>query len=254
MMLTSALEQYQQQQRISALGLREARRQAARGAVAVAGAISTYQAESAGLTLGSTAAVLAEQGITAPTAGTVSLSALLTAPDTSVDLLSKAATEAAFDTLVLALIQDAGRTAATVDIGRRPAITGYVRSLNLPSCSRCAILAGRVYRYSQGFQRHPRCDCLMTPTTLEAGRDLTLDPTDAIRDGKIRGLSKGDLQALDDGADLGQVVNVRRNQAGLTVGSSVYARRGRLTPQAIMRTAESRAQVVDLLRANRYIS
>lgn len=253
-MLTSALDQYRQQQRISALALREARRKATRGSVVVAGVLANYQMEAAALTFASTPAVIAEQGIAAPTVGTASLTALLTTTPASVDLLSKVATEAAFDTLILALVQDAGRTAAVVDIGRRPAITGYVRSLNLPSCSRCAILAGRVYRHSTGFQRHPRCDCLMTPTTQSAGRDLVLDATDAIKDGQIRGLSKGDSEALDAGANLGQVVNVRRKQAGLTVGSSVYSRAGRITPQAIMRTAETRQQVIDLLRANRYIT
>lgn len=253
-MLTSAREQYRQQQRISALGLREARRQATRGAASVAAVVATYQAESAGLTFGSTAAVIAEQGIVAPAVATASLSSLVTAPNVTAELLAKAATEAAFDTLVLALMQDAGRTAATVDVGRRPALTGYVRSLLPPSCSRCAILAGRVYRYSTGFERHPRCDCLMTPTTQAIGPSLVTDPTEAVERGWVRGLSKGDLEALEAGADLNQLVNVRRRKAGLTVGSSVYTRGGRLTPQAIMRTAESRAQVVDLLRANRYIT
>jgi hypothetical protein len=251
-MLTSAREQYAEQQRISALGLRQARRAATRGTAAVAAVLSGYQLHAAALTFDSTAAILAEQSIEAPSAGTASLSAVTTGA-AAIQLLDQVQTDVAFDRLILSLIQDAGRTATAVDIGRRPALTGYVRSLNLPSCSRCAILAGRVYRYSTGFQRHPACDCLMTPTTESAGRDLVLDPTDAIKSGQIRGLSKGDHEALDAGADLGQVVNVRRKQAGLRVGSSVIARGDRLTPQGILRIASDRDEVLRLLRQHRYL-
>lgn len=253
-MLTSALEQYRQQQRISALALIEARRKAGRGSRAVAGVVALYQMEAAGLVFGSAADILSEQGIEAPTEGRASLSALVTSTPASIGMLDKAATSAAFDTLILAMVQDAGRTAAAVDMGRRPVITGYVRSLMPPSCSRCAVLAGRVYRYSQGFQRHPRCDCLMTPTSQEIGPALVTDPTEAVERGWVRGLSKGDREALDQGADLGQVVNVRRRESGLTVGSSVMERGGRLTPQGIQRIASDRAQAVELLRANRYIT
>ena len=38
-----------------------------------------------------------------------------------------------------------------------------VRVANLPCCPRCAALAGTVYHWSAGFQRHPGCDCTMTP-------------------------------------------------------------------------------------------
>src|SRR5690348_18342012 len=40
--------------------------------------------------------------------------------------------------------------------------------LNPPSCQRCAILAGRWYRWSQGFLRHPRCDCVNLPAERQA--------------------------------------------------------------------------------------
>lgn len=254
-MLTSAREQYRRQQRINALALRQARRSAARGAAAVTAVVLAYQAEAVANSFDSAPEILAEQGILAPVAGTASVSALLTAPDAAAAMLAKAANSDAFDRLVLTLVQDAGRTAAAVDIGRRPAITGHVRSLNLPSCSRCAILAGRVYRYSTGFRRHPNCDCLMTPTTLQAGRDLVLDPTDAIGRGQVLGLSRGDIEALDMGADLGQVVNVRRTQAGLTVGSSVVERGGRATPQGILLASDGdRDRAISLLRRHGYIT
>lgn len=43
-----------------------------------------------------------------------------------------------------------------------PALGGYVRRLTTPSCSRCAILAGRIYHVDD-FARHPRCDCTHVP-------------------------------------------------------------------------------------------
>ena len=55
----------------------------------------------------------------------------------------------------------------------------------------------------------------MIPATAEAAPDLVADQTDLIRQGKVTGLSKADQQALAEGADLGQVVNVRRYSSGL---------------------------------------
>jgi hypothetical protein len=251
-MLRSAARQYVQQQQIAALGLSQARRAATRGAAQVARVVNRYQAASALLALESAPLVLSEQGISSDVDGRPVVESLLTGSAT-VGLLEKTETDKAFDRLVLSLIQDAGRTAQSVDLATRSAVTGYVRSLRAPSCSRCAILAGRVYRYSQGFQRHPRCDCLMTPTNEVVGRDLVTDPTDMLRNGQVTGLSKADMQALSDGADPGQVVNVRSKAAGLTVGSSVVARAGRPTPFGIYRTASDKAEALTLLRRFGYV-
>lgn len=57
--------------------------------------------------------------------------------------------------LTMTTVQDAGRLAVSAGIIARPHVAGYVRALTPPSCSRCAILAGRWYRYSAGFARHP---------------------------------------------------------------------------------------------------
>jgi hypothetical protein len=44
-------------------------------------------------------------------------------------------------------------------------ITGYERLVTLPACDRCLVLAGRFYRYTDAFQRHPRCEgCVHVPT------------------------------------------------------------------------------------------
>lgn len=52
------------------------------------------------------------------------------------------------------LLSDAGRASESLHMGVRP-VTGYVRMLNAPSCSRCVVLAGRWYRKNAGFARHP---------------------------------------------------------------------------------------------------
>jgi hypothetical protein len=247
-MLLSARRQYVEQQKIAAAGLSQARRVATRGPLAVAGVIGRYQVASIRLSLEMAPLLLAEQGIDSAAAARVSTAALLTGGGAA-GLLSQAETDKAFDRLVLSLIADAGRTAQSVDNATRPAVTGYVRSLSPPSCSRCAVLAGRVYRHSQGFLRHPRCDCLMTPTDDAAGLELVTQP----RLEDIRGMSAADVQSVRDGADLGQVVNVRRSEAGLTVGSSVLARAGRPTPAGIYRMAADKAEALTLFRRFGYV-
>lgn len=253
-MLDSARNHYVQQQRVTALAVREARRRAGSGMVMVARGVAAYQLASVEVALGFAVEEIAEQGIVAPPVATVNRGALLTSGAGLVGMLEKTATAAAFDRIVASLVADAGSTATTVDIGRRPALGGHVRTLNLPSCGRCAVLAGRVYASSEAFQRHPRCDCLMTPTTLADGLDLTIDGAAAAKAGQVHGLSRGDMAALDAGADLGQVVNVRRKAAGLRDGSSVIVRAGRLTPQGVMRTARDRDEAVALLRRYGYLT
>lgn len=253
-MLPSALRHYRQQQAVTAAAVREARKRASRGAVEVARSVIGYQLASITLTLGSTGDELAEQGLRAPSVAAVNTPSLLTSGSSLTSMLEAAATSEAFDRMVASLVQDAGRTAAAVDLARRPALTGHIRSLNLPSCSRCVVLAGRVYRYSEGFLRHPLCDCLMTPTTIAAGKDLVTDPGEALAKGQVRGLSKGDLEAIENGADLGKVVNIRRKSAGLSVGSSVITRGGRLTPQGVMKVASDRTEAIDLLRKYGYLA
>jgi hypothetical protein len=217
--------------------------------------LATYQVRAIELAIDSAPDVLAEQGIPSTSTGDrIATGGLVTAQSRSAAMLDQADTNAAFGRIVAALVNDAGRTASLVDIGRREAVTGYVRSLNPPSCSRCAILAGRVYRYSHGFQRHPRCDCLMTPTNQTVGPSLITDPQEAYDKGWIRGLSNKDREAVDAGADLGQVVNVHRKAAGLKVGSSVAVRAGRLTPEGCALYSSDREDFLRLLRKFGYLT
>ena len=76
--------------------------------------------------------------------------------------------------IVQTQIADAARVAAGVGVATRPGV-GYVRMLNPPSCSRCTVLAGRFYRWNDGFLRHPRCDCRHIPATENIAGDLRTD-------------------------------------------------------------------------------
>lgn len=165
-------------------------------------------------------------------------------------------------------IADTGRAAAGLDVATRPKV-GWVRMVNPPVCSRCLILAGRFYRWSDGFQRHPNCDCVHVATNLAAARreGLVDDPT-AYFKGLSRSeqdglLGKADAEAVRDGADMNQVVNARRGMtvAGTTTegttnrGFASRRLRGqvRLTPERIYREATSRADALRLLRLHGYI-
>jgi hypothetical protein len=183
----------------------------------------------------------------------------LTAPDRAL-----ASGGSQLEMLAQTTVQDTGRAAVSAGMVARPHIDGYVRVLTLPSCSRCAILAGRVYRWSTGFQRHPRCDCRMLPQTVAAPTGPAVDPDEALRSGQIRGLSKAEEAAISDGADLNQIVNAHRSGAyqGMTTAEGVTRRgvagkrlqgRQRLTVGAIQRLASDREEAVRLLIAHGYI-
>lgn len=57
------------------------------------------------------------------------------------------------DMMVRTQVMDAGRGAVGTAVASRGC--GYTRQLTPPSCSRCAVLAGRWYRWNAGFARHP---------------------------------------------------------------------------------------------------
>ena len=176
--------------------------------------------------------------------------------------------------MVLTEIADAGRGAAGVQIAARPRV-GYVRMLNPPSCSRCVVLAGRFYRWNQGFLRHPRCDCKHVPTMVtdqaEAfAEGLIDDPYEAFNRmseaEQNRVFTNAGAQAIRDGADMYQVVNARRGMkyrgAFTTEGTSKHGwagqilRKGqkRMTPETIYRLNPNREQAVEALRAQGYIT
>lgn len=177
--------------------------------------------------------------------------------------------------LLLSEIADAGRTASQVEFASRPEWQNYVRMLNAPSCARCTILAGRIYRDLDAFQRHPGCDCVMVPVQdWQAAHDagLVVDPNTAFERGDVRGLSKADSQAVTDGADLQKVVNATRGIVTVdTLGHRVKAttegttkraswrrqhpsRLVRLRPESIYDFAKDREDAIRLLRLYGYIT
>ena len=240
------------------------------------------------------AALVAGQGVTAmlveqnmavePEAALVPL-AFTATPEAVGAMAAETADETwRLDRMVMSLVADAARAAESVAIATRPRV-GYVRYLSPPSCSRCAILAGRFYRWSDGFQRHPGCDCTHLPTT-DPRSEYIQNPYDLIDKGQVTGLSKADHRALTDGADLNQLVNFKngslrqvnfgpgrtvtvttagttaRGVAGKSLGDfrkesgSRYRRSAqmRLTPDSIYRvTTGNRAEALRLLRLHGYI-
>lgn len=189
-------------------------------------------------------------------------------------------------------VADAGRAADGVSIASDRTVTGYVRVLSPPSCARCTILAGRVYASAVAFQRHPHCDCVHLPTTRYRSSPL-MDPAayfhslSAAEQNRI--FTVAGAQAIRDGADIMSVVNARRGMytasaygRGLQATREGTTRRGlfyqqerrraiergliprtgygfrmttpRLLPEEIYRLAESRDEVIAMLRRYGYLT
>jgi hypothetical protein len=185
-------------------------------------------------------------------------------------------------------VTDAGRLATGAAITARPKAYGHVRVVSPPACGRCIVLSGRVYRWSEGFQRHPRCDCSMQPVA-SAEAKAARSPGDLFRDmdssEQEKAFTVAGAKAIRDGADIGQVVNSRRGmyeaggrsfttegttRRGLAgkqleaAGSSVRNVPGervrrvtvpRLTPKQIyVEAGEDRGEAIRLLRRFGYLT
>ncbi|MGP3686523.1 hypothetical protein ACTVZO_17755 [Streptomyces sp. IBSNAI002] len=200
--------------------------------------------------------------------------------------LAWASGAALLDLLVRTVVADAGRAADLTVMATRPAVTSYVRVVELPACARCIVLAGREYSLSDGFARHPRCDCTMAPVTRTSrptpvdAKDVFTSMTEAQR---LKAFGSKAVEAIEAGADVAQVVNARRGMReaslyGRTVqattegttrrglaarqrssferkpgGRYATARAVRLMPEEIMRRAKDREHAVRLLRLHGYL-
>jgi hypothetical protein len=185
-------------------------------------------------------------------------------------------------------IADASRLATSAEIAVRPKITGWVRMIHPGACDRCIVLAGRFYRWSEGFQRHDRCKCKHIPAVEDVAGDLRTDADAYFRSlseaEQNRAFGRARAQALRDGADMSQVVNSRkgvytaqvfgrrirattsgttsrgaygRAQADLAKQSGQRYRRSRtprLTPESIYKIAADRDDAIRLLKLYRYIN
>lgn len=191
------------------------------------------------------------------------------------------------------LIADAGRIADMAGMIARPRVVSYVRVVELPACARCVILAGKEYSLSEGFARHPRCDCTVVPRRpddtweLASPKALYEQMTEVQQ---RRAFGEAAVKAINEGADLGQVVNARRGMttatryrrevqattegttrrglhgarrakfekaAGVRFGTDTRARARatavRLMPEEIMRQADDREHAIRLLKKYGYI-
>jgi hypothetical protein len=178
--------------------------------------------------------------------------------------------------LVAAEVTDAGRSAAQAEMVTQ-GVTRYVRILAPPSCKRCAVLSGRLYKTSEPFKRHPGCDCTSEPVSSmqdALDRGLLITPEQAFKNGDIRDLTRAEVRAIEDGADIAQVINsssgiytatlkdgtrVKATRTG-TTRRSAWRRNNpsqtvRLRPEAIYNIAgDDHDKALELLRTNGYLS
>lgn len=187
-------------------------------------------------------------------------------------------------------IADTARSSAQVAMAADRQCVAYTRVVTLPACARCIILAGQQYPYSEGFERHPNCDCQTVPLREAQWADVQspeelyaqLSPEQRRRIFTVAG-----AEAIDRGADLGQVVNARRGMGvahvfgrDVQVTTEGTTKRGlyggqlrraggefvkvpgqrytrsttlRLTPEEIFRQTGSRDEQLELLRRYGYI-
>lgn len=147
----------------------------------------------------------------------------------------------------LTVLADTRRMVYEADIIQRPAITGYVRMLNPPSCSRCIILAGKWFRWNEGFQRHPRCDCAHIPASENVAGDIRTDPYEMFRsmsaEQQEATFGRSEARAIREGADIYAVVNQQVRKLP-TAKSKI---------DIIYRTAGTRTNAVRALREQGFI-
>ena len=219
-MLSSAVEHYATQARITALGLMAARRVRDESPDRLLAIMVGLQLAAATETLAAFEAMLAEQGIDPSPAAEVHPEALVGVASDGRDLgslLQLAATAAQFDMIVETQLQDVARQAAALSLGTHPHVEGYVRMVNPGACSRCVVQAGRWFAWNDGFERHPNCSCRHIPASEDTGDDFRTDPR-AYFDQLSRGeqdrvFTKAGAEAIRLGADIPQVVNARRGMS-----------------------------------------
>lgn len=158
----------------------------------------------------------------------------------------------------LTAIADAGREAVQAGIGSRPAVSGWVRMLNPPSCSRCVILAGKWFRWNQGFQRHPRCDCRHIPSSEQIAGDFTTDPYEAFKSmttaQQDKAFGRIEARAIRDGGDIYRVVNIGQRGLGTARSAARYGTPSRMTVDDIYRVAGTRTNAIQIMTEQGYIT
>lgn len=156
--------------------------------------------------------------------------------------------------VVMDAVRDADRQAVGAGITVRPTLQGWVRMLNPPSCKFCIALGGKFYRWNEGFQSHPHCDCRHIPSQESDSSSYTINPRAYFQtlDNKTqdRIFGKNDAQAIRDGADINQVVNIRSRGFGKLLRRDPDL----MTVDHIYAQTTSREEAIELLQMNGFIS
>lgn len=257
------------------------------GAVALATSVSAAQLVAAQQAEPYVSALLAAEGSSPVTAGAVAAGALAGVASDGRDLVSLlyqpavaaltamragwpadralALAGAGLDTIARTQVADAGRVADQVALIAAGA-EGYVRLVVGRTCNRCLILAGRWYRWSEGFERHPNCDCVHIPVSAARAAGITQDPRSVYdsltpEERSAAGWSRAEQRAIADGADISAVTNIHRRGVYIAggrrfthEGAGRRNRRLRITPEQIYREAgDDRDEAIRLLRLHGYI-
>lgn len=142
---------------------------------------------------------------------------------------------AAVAQLVESEVQDAARSAGQAEMFAQKH-EHYVRILVPPSCKRCTVLAGGIYRTDAAFDRHPGCDCTSEPVASlqdAIDRGLVVTPEEAVERDWVRDLTVAERQAIADGADATAVINSASGISTATFGG----RRVKVTKHGTTRRA-----------------
>lgn len=160
--------------------------------------------------------------------------------------------------VTMTMLADTSRDVYQADMISRPQVTGYVRMVSAGACRDCVILAGKRYRWNQGFLRHPNCNCRHIPATEALAGDMTTDPyayfqslSEAEQD---RVFGKVQAQAIRDGADIYRVVNVSNRGLATASGNRRYGTPNRRTLEDIYAHDRDRRFVIENLRYHGYIT
>lgn len=160
--------------------------------------------------------------------------------------------------VVLTTMADTGRSIVGADIAQRPNISGYVRMLNAPSCSRCVILAGKHFRWNEGFQRHPRCDCQHIPASEDVGGDLRTDPYEYFAsltpDEQTKTFGRIEARAIRDGGDIYRIENIKARGLATAKARAKYGTPTRLTIDDIYRQAGTRTNAIRMMKEEGFLT
>lgn len=228
-MLTSVVEQAALQRELAAYGAAAARRAWRIGRVdLLPTTLATLMVRAAIEAEAALEALISEQGLDAPPVARIdpgTFGRQTSDGRTLQGLVEQAQSAPSLETMAVTQIADTWRMATGAATVSRPDLTGYVRHVGPTCCSRCAVLSGKFFRWNAGFSRHPGCQCLNVPTTEDAMSDLIETPQDLFDQGRITGLSKANTRAINDGADVNQVMNAYRRTSGMQFAQSPAIKR-----------------------------